>query len=250
MKRPIEYIDAYFSQVLTVDERAIFEKRCLQDEDFAAQVATYIAARQAVQGHMNQVRKQRWRNLQPLQSTLNDNVEALTPVRRLTLGKWTAIAAAACLAIIVFIFWPNKHKDLRVASEKYIAQNFQVLGVSMGNTMDSLQHALSWYNQQQYDRSIMIFSGILQRNANEIYALQYRGLSYLMLKNYDAAITDFDRLSTYDDLISNPGYFYKAISLLQRSKPGDVELATKLLKQVVDQQLEGHLAAASFLNDN
>jgi hypothetical protein len=50
-----------------------------------------------------------------------------------------------------------------------------------------------------------------------------------------------------EDLRSNPGKFYKAVTLLEQNKSGDKEAARSLLKQVVDKSLEGKKDAEEWL---
>lgn len=256
-----EYIDDYFNNILSAEDRIAFEQRCLADEGFAEEVALYIASREGVQRQLNEERKKRWKNLQ--------HAEAAKPAKVINLKKWAMVAAAACIAAIVFVLWPSGKSNLQEASEKYIAQNLQTISVSMGSGEDSLQQAIDFYNRKEYEKAIDIFSELIRKSSAEayalqpqgadvamgrrdlkdidIYAVQYRGLSYLMLKKYDAAIEDFGTLSNYPGLTVNPGVFYKAITLLQRNQPDDATSARKLLQHVIDGKLEGWKKAEEWL---
>ena len=41
----LEWIDAYFQNSLSVEERTEFERKCVEEKDFAEEVAFYVSAR-------------------------------------------------------------------------------------------------------------------------------------------------------------------------------------------------------------
>ena len=67
------------------------------------------------------------------------------------------------------------------------------------------------------------------------------------LNNYDKALEYFTILEADTGLYSNPGKFYKAITLLKRNKDGDKDAAKLLLEQVRDENLEGKKEAEEWL---
>ncbi len=240
METVTAYIDDYFNNALPPEERLVFEQRCLDDKEFAEEVARYLVLRQEMQLQADNERKERWRNLPQLEST---------PARKgklLSMRSWGWVAAAAGVILLMFLIWPGKN-HLRSEAGAYIAAHFTTLGVSMDSRGDDLQEGVSQYNNGLYAEAARTFSAMIKKDPNNIYALRYRGLSYLMQQDYDAAIADFDALSNIPDLASNPGYFYKALALLQRNRPGDALSARELLQYVIDHQLEGEKEARRWL---
>ncbi len=81
MSETLEYIEAYFEKGLSNAEAQSFEERCVQDEDFAKEVAFYIMSREAINEKLSEQKKQQWREYE------NDLIETAspvsTPVRRL-----------------------------------------------------------------------------------------------------------------------------------------------------------------------
>ena len=73
------------------------------------------------------------------------------------------------------------------------------------------------------------------------------GLTFLVRQQYDDALDQFDALSDNDSLYANPGPFYKAVTLMQRSGPGDEEAAKLILLDVVSRELPGHKVASGWL---
>lgn len=239
MNSETAYIDDYFNNLLPPEERLVFEQRCLAEEEFAEEVAQYLVLRQEMQWQVDAERKERWRKLR------EQEVVAPTKTKFVSLKKW-GWAVAAAVALIAFLFWPGKG-DLKTASDEYIAGHFKTLGVSMNSSETTLQQGINKYNAGAYAEAVEAFGTIIEKAPGDLYALRYRGLSYLMLQNFDAAIADFETLSHIPDLASNPGYFYTALVLLQRDQSGDMISARKILQYVVDNELEGHREALTWL---
>ncbi len=244
MNESIDYIDDYFNKVLSPEERAVFEQRCRDDEGFAEEVAWYIASRQRVQQELNDQRKDRWRRLEA-EHKKEHGTPKVAPLRK-WLG-WSAAAASIVAAIIVF--WPSREKTLFDFSGAYIAASLHTISQNMSGDEDSLQEGIGLYNGKHYAAAVQLFGRLYGRDSSNVYALQYKGLSELMLKEYDAAVEDFDRLATNTVLKINPGIFYKAITLLQRNHPGDAASARKLLQYVMDNRLEGWREAERWLRE-
>ena len=121
------------------------------------------------------------------------------------------------------------------------------LSQTMDASHDSLQTGIAAYNNKDYKKALVYFVGVEKNDAQNSDAKTYAGLAYLQSADYDNAINEFDELSNMKELFSNPGDFLKAISLLQRNKPGDKEVAKKLLQKVVTEKEEGNEKAAEWL---
>ena len=74
------------------------------------------------------------------------------------------------------------------------------------------------------------------------------GLTYLARGEYNKALRQFEILSDRDDIYVNAGPFYKAVTLMMRSAPGDEEVAKEILQEVVQKQLPGHKVASGWLD--
>jgi hypothetical protein len=78
-------------------------------------------------------------------------------------------------------------------------------------------------------------------------AIKNLGLTYLASGEYDKALQQFDMLSKRDEIHFNLGPFYKAVTLMLRSAPGDEVVAKDILQEVVKKQLPGHKVASDWL---
>src|SRR5207344_985211 len=116
----------------------------------------------------------------------------------------------------------------------YIKTEYGTLSIEMSGSTDSITLGLAAYNNKQYDEALGFLEGVEQRNPSNSDVKKYAGLAYLQKKDYDNAIQQFDELANMH-LHSNLGDFLKAVTLLERNKPGDKEGAKTLLQKVVNE---------------
>lgn len=236
MNESTTYIDDYFNGLLNPEEKRDFETRCEVDEAFAAEVAGYIASRSAIRDELLQQKRKEWEG----HSIKKNNA------RIVNLKRWYMVAAAAAVICMVVLFVPFSKSPQQMAGN-YIDDNLQQISVTMSGTTDSLQNGISAYNKKAYAEAHEIFSRLYLADPNNSEALKYDGLCSLMQEDYTGALRLFDALAAKQNLFSNPGLFYKALVLLKRNGAGDEDAARKLLKQVVEKELEGHKEAAGLL---
>jgi len=238
----IEYIDNYFCNLNTDAEKNVFEQKIIADTHFANAVAFYISANDLLTQQAHQQKKLRFKEIYQQQNII--------PSKVITLNNTWRYIAAACVIIVMVILsiaYFNKPSPQQLA-HKYIEQNFTTLGVTMGTKLDSLQKGLVLYNDGNYIAAQKQFELILKNDPSNIISKKYAGIVSLQLKNYDKALVYFSSLEAEVNLFSNPGKFYKALTLLERNKEGDKEIAKTLLQQVVTKNLDGKNIAISWLN--
>jgi TolA-binding protein len=117
----------------------------------------------------------------------------------------------------------------------------------MSEGSDSLQLGIAAYNAKDYDKAEDIFRALSTNKATAVEATKNLGLTFLVRREYDDALEQFSTLSDNKNLYANPGPFYKAVTLMQRSGPGDEEAAKLILQDVVKKQLPGHKVASGWL---
>ena len=109
-------------------------------------------------------------------------------------------------------------------ADQYIQKKWQTLSVTMGRT-DSLQMGLDSFNSKKLTAALGIFESLVQKDPNNKDAKTYAGIASLRLADYDKALGYFSMLEANTGLYSNPGKFFKAITLLERNRNGDVATA-------------------------
>lgn len=235
-----EYIENFFKGNIDSNQKDQFEKKIMEDESFAEEVAFYISANNVLRERLHEEKKKRFRELYE-----QGKVISMTPRVR---SFWKYMAAASIVIAIILITWfvsGNRNTPQQLA-DKYVQQNFTTLEVAMSVTQDSLQKGLSLFNNNKLPEALAMFETLAHNDPENDEAKKYAGIVSLRLKNYDKALGYFSMLEK-EDLQSNPGKFYKAVALLYRNKRGDKEAAKLLLQQVIDKKLEGKNEAREWL---
>ncbi len=245
MNDTLPYIEAYFEKSLPEEERKIFEQRCLTDENFAGDVAFYITSREGLRQVLLEQKRQAWTEAETIAAATTIKQ---APVKRMGVKAWLPYAVAASLVVAVLAYFLYPSSSPQQLADKYIQQNLTVISHTMDGATDSLQMGISAYNDGNYNDALLLFQKIATAHPNNADAEDYAGRSYLMKKDYDNAIDQFDRLAKRK-LVSNYGPFLKAVSLLKRNKALDKADAKALLERVRDEKLEGSKEAADWLNN-
>lgn len=237
----MELIACFFEGTTTEEQKRIFERKILDDTDFANDVAFFISAKEALNQELLDQKKQRFREMY----TLDMERKKQTPLR----AFWHYPAAATVVGLMVFVSWflLGNQPSVQQLTGNYVEKNFRVLHMRMG-VEDSLHLGLKMFNEQKFSEGLIIFRNLMDAHPGDIEIIKYAGITSLRTGDYNKAINYFSLLEQEPTLFSNPGKFYKAISLLKRNATGDKAQAEKLLQEVVDQKLEGKQEAAEWLN--
>jgi len=239
MNNSLHYIDDYFTGALNDDEKKAFEQRCLIDQAFAKEVAGYISIRDGLNVHVQQQKREEFAKLYQELSAAPAKPTKVISFKRI------AFFAAACVLLIIGWFAFLKSPDPQKIANKYIAANLTTLGLNMGEA-DSLQAGISAYNSKSYPLAERLFMPLTNKPGTAPEAVKYLGLTHLAMKRYDEALRNFDELSAMP-LYTNPGQFYKALTLMVRSQGSDVQQAKEVLQRIINKNLYGNQEARNWL---
>ena len=235
----LQYIEDYFTGTLSPNEVLNFEEKISGDPLFADEVAFYLSAIHAVKEESNRLRKERFRAL-PIQHK--------EPAKIISFRRMSIAAAVIFVTLVSSIYFFTLSSDPVKLADNYIKTNLSSLSVTMSTTSDSLQKGIDLYNRGSYPQALTIFRGLSTSNPSSPDAMRYAGLAALQNGNYLLATEYFTRLEEIDGLYSNPGKFYRAITLLKRNGKGDKQTAQRLLNEVIDKDLEGASDAKKILD--
>jgi tetratricopeptide (TPR) repeat protein len=237
----LEKIDKYFNNELSLSERQDFENELVNNNELKENVSLYLNTRTAAKQLADDKRRGDFEELRKKLSQKSGDSGKIKPM------IWLS-GLAASVVLVVGFWWFSRTPDVAtdVLANTYIQEHFQNLPVKMDASADSLQMGLRLFNEQKLSEAQIVFENILKRKHNDSEATKYAGITALRLKNYDKAIQYFKVLASQKDLFANPGKFYQAITLLQQS-PINKKEAEVLLKEVVDNGLEGKEEAALIL---
>ena len=232
-------IDKYFNNELSPIERQDFEKRLPTDSELANAVAFYGNARAAAQQVANDTRKSEF---EVLRKRLSNR-----PIYRINSLLWiSGITASLILLMGFWWFSYTSIPDSEVFVDTYVQEHFENLPVKMDAQNDSLQMGLRLFNERKFSNAQTIFEDILRRKNNDSEAVKYAGITAFRLQNYNKAVMLFQALSQQKELFSNPGKFYEALALMKHQPMNKKEIE-KLLKEVIDNNLEGNKEARKIL---
>lgn len=244
MKQTWEYIEAYFTQALSSDERKSFEVRCERDESFAREVAFYLTARSAARELVIEKKQKTFDD----DKTEEKQTAKAVPVKKIMLHKWIPYAAAACILLFVAVYFIIGSPAPQNLAGRYIKENYTTLSLKMDASRDTMQLGIAAYNGKDYQQAQVLFESIRQSNPASSDAKKFAGLAYLQTKNYDKALECFEELAAMKGLFVNSGDVLKAVTLLQRNAQGDKDKAKLLLEKVVRENEEGSKQAKEWLD--
>lgn len=237
-----EHIEDYFEDRLDAEAKRSFEEKCIDDESFAKEVAFYLTQRRLFREELLRQKRADW-------TSGGTKIQYPAPARRLIPRRWIAYAAAACTLLAIALYLNEQHPGPRRLAENYTEKKYSLLSQTMDGSTDSLQQGIAAYNHKDYDKALAIFETLYRSHPGNKDALLYSGIVYLRTKNYDKALGRFQELADTRNLMSNPGTFLEAVTLLQRDAAGDRKIAKDLLNKVVQQQLDGRDEAMAWLKD-
>jgi tetratricopeptide (TPR) repeat protein len=243
MSELIGYIEDYFENRLDPEGKLLFESKCIHDESFARDVAFYIAQRKAVKSELLRQKIEAWAEGEKKDGKRGQPA----PVRRWTTRSWVLTGTAATVLLAIALYSTLYAPSPRRLAGDYIEKKYSQLSLTMNGSPDSLQQGIAAYNHEDYTQALALFEGLCKSHPEQTDALHYAGVVYLRTKTYDKALERFQQLARVRGLLSNPGSFLAAVTLLRRDAPGDKRRAEELLTEVVRQQTEGASYAADWL---
>lgn len=213
MKSNFEYIDDYFAGFLTVSENEQFNARIVNDNEFAKEVALYLQAQKL----SSVVKKKEFHELN----------ESLKRKQKLSILKGVTpwLTAASILIIGVWTFLFNDSVTPQAYAQNYITTKLISIDTPMAGDSDSLSNAVELFNQKKYNKALNQLNG-----SSSPLGLEYKGLCYLQLGQYQQSVDSFKQLAENKEIIQNKGLFYQAIVLIKMNKVNEAKLILDEIK--------------------
>jgi|SRR5688572_14361305 len=251
MSQSLEHIENYFQGTLNAVEAREFEKAIQNDPDFAKEVAFYMSSVATVKDQLNAEKKARFRQVyDSSKMVVADHLAPSNSKGAIVRKIWKyAVAAAVFSAVLVSGYLYTKSPSPQQMADKFISEEFQTLGVTMGTTADSMTMARQLNDKGKYAEALAIFENLAKQYPTDVKAREYAGIAALMMKEYDKALQYFQNLSSVQGLNSNPGNFYTAVTLMKRNQPGDNDEAKKILQNVVKNKETHSETAEAWLSN-
>ncbi|PIY31322.1 MAG: hypothetical protein COZ08_09055 [Bacteroidetes bacterium CG_4_10_14_3_um_filter_42_6] len=171
-------------------------------------------------------------------------------VSRLTIHSWKVQAIAAGIAVFLLVgaglltsVFNRSNPDQLF--ESYYHPESSLLSVRSGSFSDntSLNLGMLSYDQGQYEESIEIFKTI----PDNVVARLYCGFAYMNVKNYEAAINEFDYVVAHgDNLFIDQASWFRGLSFLADNK---ISTAKSIFTNIASQDGAYHSKATDLLEE-
>jgi tetratricopeptide (TPR) repeat protein len=243
MTTQLNYIDDYFSGILSKEEKQLFEEKIQSDPVFADEVAFYLSSMAVSREDADEVKKQRFRELYSIRD------EETTA--RVVKFRWLRPAmSAAAVLLVVLLAWTLflKPPSVTQIADRYIKTELNSFGSTMGK-VNNMEEVKGLYNNGKYAEAMAKLTDMLKEKQDDAEAIKIAGIVSLRMENYDQALGYFKWLAEQKGYYDNPGEFYQALTLMKRNLPGDKQKAKTLLQDVVKQNLTGKETAQDWLKD-
>lgn len=164
--------------------------------------------------------------------------------------SWKVRAVAASIAVVLLVgaglttslFKTQDNQELYAS---YFNPESSLLSVRSGTVSDntSLNLGMLSYDQGQYDESIEIFKSI----PDNVVARLYCGLAYMNVKNYKAAIDEFNHVLAHgDNLFTDQAEWNIGLSYLADNK---IDEAKKTFTSIAGEKGAYQQKASDLLNE-
>ena len=228
MNELTEYMDRYFSNELSAEEKEIFENRIISDPVFAEEFAIYVTINEHV--------KQQWYNRRKQELTaLAQDIDVDS--RSLALREIDEI--------------------LNTVYIKYFQRD-----ATPDHPPESLGEAFDYYNMEEYEEAIDAFNQIdtdnlvVTRGSEEnqeqatFYKFYFKGLSQMEESKFEEAIAELDIAVTKstDSYSKSKAQWYLALAYVKTNEKEKAEALLKLLAEN-DNALEYKERALQMIND-
>ncbi|HEY8733936.1 MAG TPA: hypothetical protein VIL90_05175 [Puia sp.] len=235
----LDYIDSYFSGEPDAGKTREFEEKILSDALFAEDVAFYLNALHVSAEESGIVKKEHFKTIYQLPRSGSPG-----PIKKLV--YYIAVAAAIAGIIFGILIFLRPYSPKQMAAE-YEREHLQLLPVTMSGHSDSIQTGLRLYNDGKDAEALAQFEKIIRSDTSNFTAKEYAGIAALRLKEYDKAMSYFEKLENYQGLYSNPALILQAVTHMERNEEEDAAKAKQLLLRIVGGDLEGKEFAQQWL---
>lgn len=155
-----------------------------------------------------------------------------------------AIAAAIALLIVGWLFLrPPGQEQLYSQYREFPEADFTLRGAP--TIEGALQQGADAFNQKDYQAALQSFQVALRLKPEELEIRFFIGLCQLELKQYAAAVTSFQQISTTQNAWAGEAQWYLALSYLRQNQR---EACADALKQIGENS--AHYSEAQQLLDN
>ena len=227
------YIEKYFEGNLTDKENANFQIMLTDDPELATAFNYEKNVKKAIQ--LNE------------RATLKQQLQSFETPKKSFKGMYVAASIVALFGLLTWSLFFNSNNDALYSDYYQIYPNTVLPTVRGENSLGIKSDAFYAYDNGDYQKSAALFSEIYSNDAAD-YALFYKGISLMELKNYNDAIVVFNQ-HTYTQKNDFEPYFrwYSALAYLKLGEKQNAINALEALTKTDNPQKEMALKLLSEL---
>jgi hypothetical protein len=227
-----DYIEKHFEGTLSPEESILFNKLLEEDADFATSFEYEKNVKRAITLHERKALKQKLQSFEK-------------PIKSF---KWLYVAASIVVVFGVFT-WNNllnTNYD-SLYSEYYQTYPNTVAPTVRGENTDNIKtNAFYAYDSGDYMKAVDLFSEIYAKDGDD-YAIFYKGLSFMELKQYKEALAIFELHDYTKENAFTPFFrWYSALINLKFKNKSEAIILLEKLSNTDNPQKE---AATRLLNE-
>ena len=235
-------IDKYLMDLLSVEERALFEEEMRQNESLMKEVELQRDALKSIEGLGRANLKSK---LQDIHTELYPASQASDVKLRKLLYRFAA--AAVFIALVSITWW--QMQDNASPSELY-SQYFSTYELSLSERSgidDDLIRIEQLYEQQKYAELIPLLQQKVAENAQNSELLLGLGIAHLQKNDFDSAIKQFQSILDSNDFnYEDEANWYLGLSHL---KSGNIESAKQFFTILASDASRDHSKEAKRILD-
>lgn len=221
MKSREELIQDYIDNVLSADDKQLFDKLYESDAEFRAELKSQEEMVDLLTHRLSS-------DEQTLRMSLTD-AEAKYRKGKGKVVSWKQwlmpLAAAACILIVVkFVFFPSD-----ITLYELPEMRSEIVRGNQNNEADRYEHAVEAFNAKDYRESTSILLDLHQTDKTILQYQFYLGLSLIGEKKFNEAARYLSPLADGESVFQQEASYYVAIAL---TESGQTEQARQRLSNI------------------
>jgi tetratricopeptide (TPR) repeat protein len=187
-----EFIERYLLDEMSSKEKAWFQKEiegnpALQEEiDFHRKIDAVLSDRSSVE-------------LKAQLETIHDDIYETAQngkgmIKKLYRRAYISVGTVASAVLLIFFLLGNNYSSETIMDLYYQPVESSVSFRDAGGNSDMLFEAMTFYENQEYEKAIALFEDILANDESKIGVNLYAGVSHMELKNYKQAHDRFQKI--------------------------------------------------------
>jgi tetratricopeptide (TPR) repeat protein len=221
MKSREELIQDYIDNVLSAEDKQLFDNLYESDAEFRAELKSQEEMVDLLTHRLSS-------DEQTLRMSLTEAEAKYRKGKVVSWKQWLMpLAAAACILIIVkFVFFPPD-----ITLYELPEMRSEIVRGNQNNEADRYEHAVEAFNAKDYRKSTSILLDLHQTNKTILQYQFYLGLSLIGEKKFDEAARYLSPLADGESVFQQEASYYVAIALTESGRTEEAKQRLSNIEQ-------------------